>query len=56
MNIQTIILTLIILAAIGWALWRIFNQHRHKHGGCSCCDVEDCSLRDLLAKSKKKKQ
>lgn len=53
MNIQTIILLIIIIAAAGLVLWRIFKQHSHKHGGCSYCDVEGCTLRDLMAKSKK---
>ena len=56
MNIQTIILLIIIIAAAGLVLWRIFNQHSHKHGGCSYCDVEGCTLRDLMAKSKKNKK
>ena len=44
MNIQTIILLIIIIAAAGLVLWRIFKQHSHKHGGCSYCDVEGCTL------------
>ena len=59
MNIQTIILLIIIIAAAGLVLWRIFKQHSHKHGGyggCSYCDVEGCTLRDLMAKSKKNKK
>ena len=55
MNIQTIILLIIIIAAAGLVLWRIFKQHSH-NGGCSYCDVEGCTLRDLMAKSKKNKK
>ncbi|MGI6223276.1 MAG: FeoB-associated Cys-rich membrane protein [Prevotella sp.] len=53
MNIQSIILTLVIAALVVFVVWRIFRQHTRKHGGCSCCDVEGCSLRELMAKKKK---
>ncbi len=54
MNIPSILLAVIIAALVAFVVWRMFRSHSHRHGGCAHCDVEGCSLRDLLAKNKKK--
>lgn len=53
MNIQSILLAVIIAALVAFVVWRMFRSHSQKHGGCAHCDVEGCSLRDLLANKKK---
>lgn len=53
MNIQSILLAVIIAAFVAFVVWRMFRSHSQKHGGCAHCDVEGCSLRDLLANKKK---
>lgn len=47
MNAQSLLLlSLVLLAALGTALWLI--RHRRRRGGCAHCPEERCKLRNLL--------
>ncbi len=52
MNIPTIILMVLIAAAVAGAIVGIFRKHR-KHKGC-CDDAQGCALRPLLSKKQTK--
>lgn len=57
MNIPTIILMVLIAAAVAGAIVGIFRKHRkhRKHKGCcEDCDAQGCALRPLLSKKQTK--
>ena len=51
MNIPTIILMVLIAAAVAGAIVGIFRKHK---GCCEDCDAQGCALRPLLSKKQTK--
>jgi hypothetical protein len=54
MNIPTIILVVLIAAAVAGAIVGIFRKHRKHKGCCDDCDAQGCALRPLLSKKQTK--
>ena len=55
MNLATIIIVGLIVAVAAWIVYRrVQRQKKHSHS-CADCDVEGCSLRELLANRDKQK-
>ena len=54
MNIPTIILVVLVAAAVAGAIVGIFRKHRKHKGCCEDCDAQGCALRPLLSKKQTK--
>ena len=50
MNIEWIIISVVLVCAVGYAVWRIYRTLNHTQNPCDCC--EGCTMKGQKQRNK----
>ena len=53
MNLQSMLVVLLLLAAVSLAAIRLYKKHKTKRGCCDDCDATGCIFRNVRLNKKK---